>query len=325
MNNAETIIDIGIVAYPGAQLSAIHGLTDLFVSANRLAERRFAEDGRAIRVSHWQVPANGHQVDCCYASSPLQGDHLDCFIVPPSLDGQGADGPSQVYVDWVRAQHRNGAIAGSVCVGAFLLARAGLLDGRPATTHWALRDRFAASFPDVIVETEKLIVEDGDVITAGGVMAWLDLGLRLVDRFMTAPVMLDVARYFLVDPSGRKQSFYSTFAPNLKHGDDAVLKVQGWLQTDFDASISTQAMAEVAGLGARTFMRRFQKATGLNPNAYVQTVRVNKARELLEASSTPINNVAWSVGYEDPAAFRKVFHKLMGLTPGDYRRRFALR
>ncbi len=318
-------IDIAVLAYPGAQLSALHGLTDLFLTANRLAERRTPGNRDCFRVSHWQASTQDGRVRCSYSSDPHKPENVACFIVPPSLGGQGADGPGEVYVDWVKAQHESGAIAGSVCVGAFLLARAGLLDGRPATTHWALKDQFAGRFPDVVLETEKLVVEDGDIITAGGIMAWVDLGLRLVDRFMTPTVMLDVARYFLVDPSGRAQSFYSTFAPRLNHGDDAVLKVQRWLQTGFGRAVSIASMSETAGLGERTFLRRFHKATGHKPTHYVQTLRVSKAREMLELSGMPVNAIAWSVGYEDPAAFRKVFHKVMGLTPGDYRRRFALR
>jgi transcriptional regulator GlxA family with amidase domain len=210
-----------------------------------------------------------------------------------------------------------------VCAGAFLLAETGLLAGRPATTHWALREAFAARFPEVRLDTDRLIVDDGDLITAGGVMAWVDLGLRLIERYLGPSVMLATARFFLVDPGGREQRFYSPFAPVLTHGDAAVLKVQRWLQVRGGDRVSLEAMARKAALGERTFLRRFQKATGLTPIVYVQHLRVGKARELLEASDHSIDEIAWQVGYEDTGAFRKVFQRVMGLTPGEYRRRFS--
>ena len=321
-------VDIGVLQYPGAQLSAVHGLTDLFLTANRIAERIGSPQGRgpaALRVSHWHLTEGSGAVDCCYASGEGVPVQLACFILPPSLETRPGESPPMALRAWLTAQHDGGAVACSVCAGAFLLAQAGLLNGRGATTHWALHDDFAALFPEVGLETEKLIVEDGDVITAGGVMAWVDLGLRIVDRFLGPSAMLEVARFFLVDPGGREQRFYSTFAPRLRHGDEAVLKAQHWLHKSYQDAVSLAAMAAAAGLSERTFLRRFHKATGLNPTAYLQRLRVGKARELLELSSLPFGRIAWEVGYEDPAAFRKVFHKVMGLTPGDYRRRFAVR
>ncbi|HIC81232.1 MAG TPA: helix-turn-helix domain-containing protein [Kiloniellaceae bacterium] len=314
--------------YPGAQRAAVHGLTDLFLAANRIAERSGLLQGRnpvSLRVSHWHLTETSDAVECCYTSNGAAPAQLACFILPPSLGNRPGAAALPALRTWMVAQHDGGAVACSVCAGAFPLAQAGLLNGRGATTHWALHDDFAALFPEVRLETEKLIVEDGDVITAGGVMAWVDLGLRIVDRFLGPSVMLEVARFFLVDPGGREQRFYSTFAPRLQHGDEAVLKAQHWLHKSYQDAVSLAAMAAAAGLSERTFLRRFQKATGLNPTAYLQRLRVGKARELLELSSLPFGRIAWEVGYEDPAAFRKVFHKVMGLTPGDYRRRFAVR
>jgi transcriptional regulator GlxA family with amidase domain len=136
--------------------------------------------------------------------------------------------------------------------------------------------------------------------------------------------MLETARFMLVDPPGREQRYYSNFAPKLNHGDGAVLKVQHWLQKNAARQPSISAMAAVSGLEGRTFLRRFRKATGLNPTEYSQRLRVGKARELLEFTSQTINQVSWAIGYEDPGAFRKVFRRVMGLSPGDYRRRFAV-
>lgn len=155
-------------------------------------------------------------------------------------------------------------------------------------------------------------------------MAWVDLGLRLVGRFLGSAALLATARYFLVDPGGREQRFYSTFAPQLTHGDAAILKAQHWLQANSGGRVSLPMMAARAKLGDRTFLRRFQAATGMTPGQYLQHLRVGKARELLERSGLSVDEIAWQVGYGDPGAFRKVFLKVMGLSPGEYRRRFAI-
>lgn len=136
--------------------------------------------------------------------------------------------------------------------------------------------------------------------------------------------MMATARYFLVDPGGREQRFYSTFAPSFVHGDAPVLTVQRWLQAKSGGKITVAAMAERARLGERTFLRRFRRATGDRPLEYLQHVRVGKARELLEQTVLAIDEIAWRVGYEDTSAFRKVFLRVMGLSAGEYRRRFAI-
>jgi transcriptional regulator GlxA family with amidase domain len=155
-------------------------------------------------------------------------------------------------------------------------------------------------------------------------MAWVDLGLNLIERFLSPTVMLATARFFLVDAAGREQRFYSSFAPHLGHGDQRVLKIQHWLQQHVAESPSVAAMATRVSLGKRTFLRRFHKATGMTPTRYLQHLRVGKARESLESSMSTVNEIAWTIGYEDPGSFRKVFQRIIGLSPGDYRRRFGI-
>ena len=154
-------------------------------------------------------------------------------------------------------------------------------------------------------------------------MAWLDLGLRLVDRYLGPVVMVKTAQYFLAGPAGRQQRFYANFSPSLHHGDEAVLRIQLWLQTMLSESVTIDKMATKAHLGQRTFLRRFQKATGLTPTEYVQHLKVQKARELLEFTTLSIKEISWRVGYEDTGFFRKTFEKFVGLRPVDYRRRFG--
>jgi transcriptional regulator GlxA family with amidase domain len=136
--------------------------------------------------------------------------------------------------------------------------------------------------------------------------------------------MLETARYLLVDPPGREQRYYSNFSPRLNHGDEQILKVQHWLHASGARQVTLAAMSERARLEERTFLRRFRRATGLRPTEYCQHLRIGKAREMLEFSNRTVEQIAGAAGYEDPGAFRKVFHKITGLSPGDYRNRFGL-
>src|SRR3546814_807600 len=159
-------------------------------------------------------------------------------------------------------------------------------------------------------------------ISAGGLMAWTDLGLKLVERFLGPVAMAQTARMMLVDLPGREQRYYSGFAPRLTHGDAAILKAQHFLQANEGKETRLSILAEQARLEERTFLRRFQKATGMTATDYAQRLRVAKAQELLQFGQLPVERIAWEVGYSDPGAFRKIFFRIVGLAPGEYRRRF---
>jgi transcriptional regulator GlxA family with amidase domain len=169
-----------------------------------------------------------------------------------------------------------------------------------------------------------MVIDEGDIITAGGILAWTDLGLTLVERLLGPSAMLETARFLLIDPPGRAQKPYGRFVPRLDHGDTPILKVQHFLHATQARDHSLAALVERAGLEERTFLRRFKKATGLRPTEYAQEVRIQRAREALEQTRRPIEQIAWDVGYGDPAAFRKLFQRLTGLGPSEYRRRFGV-
>jgi transcriptional regulator GlxA family with amidase domain len=302
---------LGILEYPGAQASAVLGLRDLLLVAGRLHEER---GGKA--------PALEVRILAAADGLPAQVAPLTALVLPPCLDRDLPLDPTGTVAPWLRARHREGTLLCSVCAGAFLLAETGLLDGRPATTHWQSRERFASRFPAVRLDVDRILIDEGDLITAGGLMAWVDLGLRLVDRFLGPSTMLATARQLLVDPGGREQRFYRSFAPVLSHRDAAILKAQHWLQAHCGEKVEVAGMAAAACLGERTFLRRFQAATGLRPTEYLQHLRVGRAREELERADLAVDEIAWRVGYEDPGAFRRTFKRLMGLSPSEYRRRF---
>jgi len=314
-----SIIELGILNYPQAQQSAVLGLSDLFGMAQRYLERPQNTSQTQLRISHWQLSESVAQR--IYDTAPKADNRtLAVLIVPPSLAG-----PPQLaaHAPFLTQLHSQGTILASVCVGVFMLAESGLLDGRAATTHWKYREQVNKQFPQVKWDIDKLLVDNGDIITAGGVMAWTDLGLSLVERLCGPACMLDVSRSLLLDPPRQEQRYYSLFSPKLQHGDKAILRVQHWLQEHIAQPLSVAQLAALAGLQLRTFQRRFNRACGLNVSQYCQQLRVTKGCELLQFTRLPIDTIAWQVGYQDSGAFRKLFQRTLGLSPGEYRRRFS--
>ncbi|PWR24670.1 GlxA family transcriptional regulator [Zavarzinia aquatilis] len=311
--------EIAILLYDGAQAAAVHGLTDLFAVATRMTRERGG--GGALRVSHWRP--EGAAMACVFDSEPGAAHRPAILIAPPSLAPLMPAEAMRPLARWMAEAHEQGATLASICAGAFVLAETGLLAGRPATTHWGYAGLLSARFPDIRVDADRLVIDDGDLITAGGVMAWTDLGLVLVERLLGPTVMLDTARFLLVDPPGREQRSYRAFIPRLDHGDAAILKVQHGLQATGAVGAALPAMLAQAGLEERTFLRRFRKATGMTPTEYGQQIRIANARAALELTRRSVGQIAFDVGYEDPSAFRKLFLRLTGLTPGAYRKRFG--
>ncbi|KII29660.1 GlxA family transcriptional regulator [Pseudomonas fluorescens] len=317
------IAELGVLIYPGAQMAAVHGLTDLFAVANRIAAEHQAAQLPVLRVSHWQVEGDQPPTRT-YASHAGDDSALLAVLIPPSIGGFSAAQAPASLMQWLRAQHAKGATLGGVCVGSLMLAESGLLDGRSATTHWTSAKAFAERYPKIRLKADTPIVDDGDLITTAGLMAWSELGLRLVNRLLGPSIATSTARFLVVEHSDSASECGSNFAPILGHGDAAILKVQHWLQSTGATDVSLTAMAERAGLEERTFLRRFRAATGLKPTEYCQHLRVGKAREMLEFTNGTIDHIAWTVGYQDPGAFRGIFKKITGLAPSDYRARFGV-
>lgn len=324
MTDTSLPVEIGLLLYPQVQLAAVHGLTDLFAVADRLARERLGGDRPVLRVSHLHCEEPAGNLVRVFDSHPRGHGEPMVIVLPPSLADPltAADLPGLLAT--LRARHAAGAILAAVCSGAFLLAKTGLLSGRRATTHQVYANELAARFPEIQVAMDKRVIDHGDVLTAGGLMSWTDLGLTLVERLLGRDTMLDTARFLLVDPPGDEQARTGAFVPRLTHGDSAVLKVQQWLRREGTRKVTIAAMAAQAGLEERTFHRRFRKATELKPTEYCQHLRVDDARGLLEATRQPVEQIAWQVGYEDPSSFRKVFLRMTGLSPSAYRQRFRL-
>ncbi|THD77265.1 MAG: helix-turn-helix domain-containing protein [Phenylobacterium sp.] len=224
---------------------------------------------------------------------------------------------------WLRRHHERGAYVAGVCMGAAYLAEAGLLDGRIATTHWAVAGRMAERWPNVHWRPDLFVTEDSRLLCSGGLYASIDISLFLVEKLCGHQVALQCAKALLLPMPRAHQSGYAMLSVSRPHGDERIRSVESFLQANFCQNLSTQALADVAGLGARTFVRHFKAATGKLPAAYMQALRIEAAKAMLESGPKPVQSISSDVGYDDVAFFRGLFKRATGMTPIEYRARFA--
>ena len=226
--------------------------------------------------------------------------------------------------DLLREHHgRNGILAAN-CSAVFLLAEAGLLDGRSATTSWWLAKTFAARYPGVHLKPESLITEDERIFCAAAFSACLNLGVGIVEKFLGPRAALSCARVMLVDVNRATQLPYANLGAHVRHGDELVLRAQTILLSNLTQPMNLAGLADRLGVTNRTLGRRFRSAIGETPSEFMQHARIERAKRLLETTSTSIDEVAHCVGYEDPSSFRRLFRRTAGISPGEYRGRFGM-
>ena len=303
-------IQITIIDYPNALQSAVQGFKELFLLANKIIIKNQLEVQFSVKVIQPDIDLDGMS-------------HNDIVILPPNLDGDYYYTPQPELLQYLNDVHQKGTILCSACAGAFILARAGLLNNRVATTHWQLADKFNEMFPKVSLEVESLLINDGDIISAGGLMSWIDLGLEIVAQFTKPHVMRALGKFLIVDTGKREQRYYGSFTPKLNHGNKQILQVQHYIQTNYNKTLNVSMLAALACMSERTFLRQFTNATTLKPIQYIQKLRVQKACELLESTTQNFEQIALNIGYDDVNSFRKVFIKIMGLSPTAFKARFV--
>ena len=221
--------------------------------------------------------------------------------------------------------HSAGARIASSCTGAFLVAEAGLLDGRPATTHWLFADELARRYPRVQVATDRMIIDTGEIIRSGGATAFLNLVLYLVERFGGPERANLAAKVLLVDGHRPSQLPYIAFSPKRAHNDEIVHRVQQHIDLHMDEPLRVGQLAATFGISPRNLSRRFSTATGRGPHAYLQHMRIEHAKRLLETTAEPVERVRRLVGYHDSAAFRRAFKDSAGVAPSGYRTAYGPR
>jgi transcriptional regulator GlxA family with amidase domain len=227
-------------------------------------------------------------------------------------------------IEWLAGRGDRTRIAG-ICTGATLLAAAGLLDQRNATTHWAVADQARSLYPDVRWQPDRFVTESGNVFCGGGLYASIDLSLYLVEHFCGHEVAVQTARALLLETPRIWQSIYAAEPPRFAHEDAGIQRAQQWMFEHFREPVALDALASSVGMSPRTFARRFKSATASSPLAYIHRLRIDSARHYLEKAQPSIQEISAAVGYDDVAFFRALFRRYTGVTPREYRSRFGPR
>ena len=227
-------------------------------------------------------------------------------------------------VPWLRRWHKRGAAIASVCSGVGLVAATGLLDGKRATTHWGLAERFREKYPAVRWMPELMITEDHGLYCGGGVNASLDLALHLVERFCGHDVAMQSAKALLIETPRAWQAGFAVVPLKTEHSDETISSAQEWLHQNFHRNFPLEATAKRVGMSLRNFVRRFKQATGDSPLSYLQKLRIAAAKRLLESDHRTMQEISDAVGYQDVAFFRQLFERHTGGSPSAYRQRFGL-
>ncbi|RZL37903.1 MAG: GlxA family transcriptional regulator [Rubrivivax sp.] len=314
---------VAILAFPRFQLLDVAGPADVFVEAARQLGDTKAYQVQLIASEEGLLTSSSGLRLAVDATVATHRGRIDTLLVAgsPAIEDMAAGAPLQ---DWLRRQSRSVRRYGSVCTGAFVLAAAGLLDGKRVATHWKSAARLAAGYPEACVEPDAIYVKDGKVFTSAGVTAGMDLALAMVEDDHGRDLALRVARelvMFLKRPGGQSQFSAHLAAQTAERS--RVRDVQDHVLANLKADHSVPALAARAGMSERSFARSFREETGTTPAAFVDHARIDAARRLAEESGLPAKRLADAVGYANADGFRRAFARRLGVSLADYRRRFA--
>lgn len=326
-------IHVSLVAIPEVSAAVLYGLQEVFMAAGKTWQLITGTPAHAPHFTVSVIAKSKEQMQT-NIGVPIKpdrafcdDDHTDIVIVADiSLE------PDTVFqglwpeaATWLQMKYEQGATICSVCTGTILLAEAGLLNDREATTHWSAKQLFQVYYPRVMLVPERVLLPTGldhRIITSGGSASWTDLSLYLVARFCGQEEARRIAKLFLFGDRGDGQLPFSAMVRPKQHEDAIVGRCQIWISDNYQKPNPVTKMIEQSGLTPRTFKRRFSKATGYDPLNYVQTLRIEEAKQMLEATDDSIDSIASNVGYEDPNSFRRLFKRTTAISPSQYRQRF---
>lgn len=246
------------------------------------------------------------------------------LIIIPAADGnlQQVIDDNKDFFPWIVAQHKAGAEVASLCIGAFLLASTGLLDGRKCATHWMFANDFRKMFPDVDLVVDKIITDESGIYSSGGAFSYLNLLLYIIEKYAGRDIAVSCAKMFQIDIDRTSQSPFIIFKGQKEHEDEPIKKAQEFIENNFQDKITVDQLASMLAVGRRNLERRFKKATSNTVAEYIQRVKIEVAKMSLESSRENVNEVMYKVGYTDTKAFRTIFKKITGLSPVQYRGKY---
>lgn len=314
---------IAIIAFDNSIEMSISLARDLFFAASEAAHKRLAvaksnivtvsQSGQEVTVF------NGSRYAVDQAIKDVQ--HCDLVIVSGVWgDIEPMLAQNQETLQWLKQQHKQGATIAAMSSGAFLLAEAGLLDGKTATIYWRMEDSFQQRYPKVVLQNEKAITGSDRLYCSSGIGSGTELAVFLIEKLWGLAIAETVSRNFLMDIPAVSRDYMLSLSSYQQHNDDAIHQAQRWLESNFSTEFLMCELAEKYNMSLRSFMRRFKLASGITGLAYVQKVRMENAKHLLTAAKLSVDEIAYRVGYQDAGFFNRVFKREVGQTPGDFKK-----
>lgn len=247
----------------------------------------------------------------------------DLVFIPALFGDMGkAVKANKTLANWIVDQYQKGAEVASLCVGAFLLASTGLLNGKKCSTHWGFTNEFREMFPQVDVQDGSIVTEENRIYSSGGANSYWNLLLHLVEKYTDRETAILASKYFAIDIDRSSQSAFAMFKGQKEHKDEAIKKAQEYIEKNIEEKITVEGLAAKIAVGRRSFERRFRQATNNSVLEYIQRIKIEAAKRSFETSRKNINEVMFNVGYTDTKAFRTTFKKITGLTPVEYRNKY---
>jgi transcriptional regulator GlxA family with amidase domain len=246
------------------------------------------------------------------------------LIIIPAIDGdiKVALEKNKDFIPWIISQYKQGAEIASLCLGAFLLASTGLLEGKKCATHWMAANEFRQMFPEVNLVTEKILTDEQGIYSSGGAFSYLNLILYLIEKYTGRDMAILSAKVFAIEIERDSQSPFIIFQGQKEHEDEPIKKAQEFIEKNYQDKITVEQLTSMLALGRRNFERRFKKATSNTVTEYIQRVKIEAAKMSLESSRENVNEVMYKVGYSDTKAFRTIFNRITGLSPIQYRNKY---
>jgi transcriptional regulator GlxA family with amidase domain len=316
---------ISILVPTGAILGSIEGPRQVFTEVNKFVNRLGKPalfNVKLIGLTK-EIPAAGGRYTV-YADEVIGNVKKTDLIIIPALDGDmvKAMHDNQDFIPWIVAQYKGGAEVASLCIGAFMLASTGLLNGKKCATHWLMANDFKRMFPDVTLVEDKIITDENGLYSSGGAFSYLNLILYLVEKYAGRDIALFCSKAFQIDYARKSQSQFVMFMGQKDHEDNEIKQAQEYIESNFKAKLTVDQLAGMLALGRRNLERRFKKATSNTVVEYIQRVKIEAAKMNLESSRENVNEVMYNVGYTDTKAFRSTFKKITGLSPIEYRNKY---
>ncbi len=321
------MLKVTILGFPKASPSSVVGPLDVFAQSGIFWNRLTGLDTNKYFDVELVTP-DGGPLNCMNGvvmqpKRPMQEvERTDLIVMSSIADFFHIRQTQSEALEWVKGHYANGAMLASVCTGAFFLAETGLLDGKTATTHWGFAPLFAKRYPNILLRQDKFITDEGNLFCSGGVSSGVDLAFYLVEKLIGYQEAMQCAKALAHDYVRDTQRPYGSLLAPANHNDGQIVFAQKHIEDNFDKHLAVEELAQATGMARRTFERRFKQATGQTPLSYLQRARVEAAKRLLESTNHSFEEITCKVGYEDCGSFRRIFMKVAGILPREYRQKF---